>query len=318
MFREEVPRAPLWAWIFVAVSAPIARLAGGSAWPGVLILSLLCGCLCWGIHMLCPDAAQWQRWYCLMQFLFLLPAAGEMARLAENCWPTGGSFPVVPITLVVLAAANAWNGAARASRVGGVLFWLLALLYCLVLFSGVQDVRPEWLAPRMDLPKPLLAVALLLPGAAAMLPKSGGRGAAGWGLALIFGFSLLLSLLVSGNLSPAVAASSPDPFYAFSKSLSFLGVAERFEAFVSVALTMSYFGMLSLLFALGGFLLESVHPRWGRAGVLLCALGSMLLLLAPPVPEIVLAVGAAVLWLGLPLLQGTFMKIKAKKPEKGT
>lgn len=318
MFREEVSRAPLWAWIFVAASAPIARLAGGSAWPGVLILSLACCGLCFWIHWVCPDAVRWQRWYCLLQLLFLILAAGEMARLTESCWPTGGSFPVVPITLVVLAAASAWSGAARASRVGGVLFWLLALLYCLVLFSGVQDVKPEWLAPRMELPKPLLVLALLLPGAAAMLPKSGSRRAAGWGLALIFGFSVLLSLLVSGNLSPMVAATSEDPFYAFSKSLSFLGVVERFEAFVSVALTMSYFGMLSLLFAIGGFLLETVHAGWGRAGVLLCALGSVGLLFLPQLPENVHAVGAVVFWAGLPLAQGIFMKIKMKKLGKST
>ncbi|HIT33084.1 MAG TPA: hypothetical protein IAC31_00445 [Candidatus Faecousia intestinigallinarum] len=317
MFRKEVERYPLWAWIFTAVSAPAARLAGRGPWLPVLLLAAGCCLLCWGLHRLAPDEPRFGKLYCLAQFLFLIPVAGEMIRMSQDCWPTGVSFPLVPATLALLAAANAWNGAERASRVGGILFWLLALLYSLVLLSGLKDIESSWLAPQMSLPSGGLPLILLLPAAALLLRRSGSRKAEQLGLGLIFLFTAAAALLTVGNLSPRVAAAAGDPFYIFSKSLRFLGVAERFEALVSVALTMSYFALLSLLFSIAGNLAETIRPDWGKAGVLICSVGGVGLLLAPPMPGGVLSAGALFLWAGLPLAYWGVLK-KGEKKEKST
>ena len=60
-------------------------------------------------------------------------------------------------------------------------------------------------------------------------------------------FGVVISVLSFGTLSAKGAMNSELPIYQYSKSLTLFGVAERFEAVTSVALTLGLFCTLSLL-----------------------------------------------------------------------
>lgn len=318
MFNEKVNQYPLWAWVLVGMSAPVAQFASREQWTAVLIMAAACGGLCWGIHALDSGEPVSRRWYCAVEYLFLMLITGEFARLSASCWPTGGSYPIVPLTLLILAVFSALDGANRASRAGSVIFWFLALLYAVVLTASVKNLRGNWMMPALEAPSAFLIVVFLLPAVASFLPREKG-GAAGIALTAIGIFAAVISLLTSGTMSQNAIKTLEDPFYEFSKSLSLFGVAERFEALISVALTLGYFAMLSFLLSAAGHLAERVRTGWGRPGVICCgAAGGLILLFCPRIASLWLAVLCVVLWGILPFTTLCWSKFeKSKKSEKG-
>lgn len=317
MFNKKVAQSPLWAWVLVALSAPAAQVAASGPWVGVLAIGVLCGGLCWGIHAVIQEPIQ-KRWYCVAEFLFLILVTGKFAQMAASCWPTGNSYPTVSLTLLILAAFSALDGAERASRVGGVLFWLLALLYAIALCAGVKDGNVHWLVPDINPPRSLLVIILLLPVVAIFLPREKG-GASTKALIAACVFTVFIAILTAGAMSPSVVKNLKDPFYEFSKSLSLFGVAERFEAIVSVALTLGYFALLSFLLSAAGHLADRIQPGWGRAGVLGCATaGAVVMLICPTLPDLWLAGASLLFWGFLPLATRFTAKRKSRKNEKKT
>lgn len=315
MFHQKVEQYPLWAWTAAALSAPTAMLAGSGEWLGVLALGIACGGICWGIHVLTEETPEMPAWYCAAQFLFLILAVGVFTGMTAECWPTGNSFPTVPLTLLILAAFSAMDGANRASRVGGVLFWFLALLYAVILASEAKDIKAPWLIPGAKAPDILLVCVFLIPAVTSFFPKEKGK-ACCVALVSISVFGALIAFWTAGVLSPAVAAAAENPFYEFSKSLSLFGTAGRLEAFAGVALTLGFFSLLSLLLSAAGYLSERFHPGWGRMGVLICtAAGALLMLDYRNVFGVWLAGLSFLFWGLLPLLvQGAATIKKSKKP----
>lgn len=314
MFRKKVEQYPLWAWIFVAISAPAAQLAGRGPWLSVLLLSIVCGGLCWGIHTLSEEQPEIRRWYCVVEFLFLALILGKFAGMSAGCWPTGNSYPTVPLILLILAAFSALDGANRASRVGGVLFWFLALLYAVVLAAGAKELNISWLAPSMEPPSVLLVTVLLIPAVASFLPKEKGKASA-LALVILGIFATVISLLTEGTMSQSVVTSQEEPFYTFSKSLSLFGVVERFESLVSVALTLSYFALLSFLLSTAGHLADGIRFGWGRGGVICCGgIAAAVMLFCPELPGVLLALLSVFFWGLLPLL--TLCAARRKKSKK--
>ena len=318
MHSRKVEKYPLWAWIIGGISAPLAYLAGHDSWLVVLTVGVVCSALCRLVLWSADRQGASGRWYCIIQAVWLAVISREIAEWTAQCWPTGAGFPVVPLTLLVLATFAAWDGAERASRAGSVLFWFLALLYGIILASGVQNIKFSYLLPDMDLPSPMLIVAFLLPAVAAFLPCEE-RGSSA-GLAGIVVFAVAVSVLTSGTLSLQVAQASSLPVYEFSKSLSLFGVAERFEAFVSVALTIGFFSLHSFLLSAAGHLTECALPGKGRAGVLVTAvLAGGLMLLSPKIPELILVCFSIFLWGVLPLALAGYKGLKmSKKTEKNS
>lgn len=313
MFHKKVEKYPLWAWLLVGMSAPVAQAAGEGAWLGVAIIAGICGCLCWGIHAVTEGDTAIPIWYCIIQVIFIILILSEIARMAQTCWPMGNGYPTVPLTLLLLAMLSAWDGAERASRVGGVLFWFLIILYVIVLCAGAKDLKPGWLMPRAALPNGKLIIIFLIPAAASFLPREKGSTSVACLLALgVFG--VIIALWTAGILSPQVAGSIENPFFEFSKSLSLFGVAERFEALVCFALTLGYFGLFSFLLGGVGSLAEQIRQGWGRRGVIAGALVSAsLFCFCPQIPELFIVMLSILFWGILPFLAHFLSRIKMSK-----
>lgn len=314
MFRDEVKAYPLCAWLLCAISAPIAQVAAEGPWLTVLAVAMGSLVLCWCVLMLHEGKCIEKKWYCIVQLLFLSVAAAVFAGWSAYCWPTGNAYPVVPLVLLVLAAFSAWDGANTASRVGGVLFWLMALLFAVVLVGGAGDAKLTYMVPEWGKCSRLLPFVLLLPVVTSFIPRQGATVYTGT-LYIIAGLAVIVPLLTAGTLSQKVAQTVAFPFYEYSKSLSLFGVAERFEAFVSVALTMGYYSLLSLLFSAAGHLGEAVKAGEGRRSIAACAVSAAALMgVLPQIPEAWMGCFAVIFWGILPCI--TVKTIKKKKVEK--
>lgn len=307
MWSEKISQARLWAWIFAAMTAPAAYFAGRGGYPLLSLTAAICLFVCWGVTALDVRPGKGTAW---LQFLWLALAAGEMAKWLANCWPTAHGGPLIPLTVLVLAAVAGSRGADRAARAGSILFWFLLGLYALVLFGGARDGKGENLVPDWTLP-PLGVVAIyLLPAVAGFLPRQKAA-AAPLALAGIGGLGILASVITLAVLSPQVAAQEAVPFYTFSKGLSLFGVAERFEALVSAGLTMGFFCLLSFLCAAAGQLAETLRGGWGTGGSFgLAALSAFWLLLEIDLPGEILAGGCLLFWVLVPTLTRGTKKLK--------
>lgn len=319
MFREKIPQQQYAGWLFVAMTAPLARSAGMQGWLPALVAAIICLGLCWIVHVLPTEHLWKKRWYCILQIVWLVITLAALADWSADAWPTGGDFPVVPLTLITLAVFAALNGPVGGSRVSGVLLWFLVLLYGIVLAAGSKNIKPGWLLPKWENPGVSMLFVLLLPAAGVFLPREKGRTPL-WVFLAILLFFTALALWTVGTISPKVAGEVGWPFYESAKSLSLLGVAERFESLVSVAMTLGYFSLYSLLLCGVGNLAENLHPGWGRWGVIAggVAAGILVLLALCPAP-VVLVIITLIAWGLLPVF-GAFTELwkKSKKDEKTT
>lgn len=114
---------------------------------------------------------------------------------------------------------------------------------------------------------------------------------------------------------PEEAAQGEAVFYEAAKAVNLFGVAERFEAVVSVAMTMGYFALLSLLLSCAGAMAEEFHQGWRRIGVLgAAAISTIIVAIIGAIEGELLLILCGILWIAVPLIQGTLGK--TKKPRK--
>ena len=300
---EKIPVARLWAWLAVAMSAPLAHYSGGS-WAALLIAGLAC----WGIYGLMQNNRASEppksSVVCVLQIIWLCVLLSQMAALTANYWPGRGSEVVVPTVMLALAA---WNCCGRPSRVAGVLFWILTAMFVPVLLTGAKDVSPVWLLPEnMDLSLAVVPI-LLLPHLALILPRQGKEERSKVGWILVFGLSLWL--ITAGVLSPAVAGKLDTPFRELSRSLE-LGAVSRFESVVSTAVTFGWFGLLSLVLECACVYGEAVRLKRKRCAWGIAAASAVLVVLHFKCQEWILAVGSVILWILQPVVKKCWKKKK--------
>lgn len=306
MYREPVDRKRLWAWLAVAMSAPLAHFSGGS-WLTLLILGLTCGV----VLALIPSRSRItnSKVLCTLELVWIVILLSQLMPLSAQYWPGEKSEFVIP---VVLLALGAYGCSKRGARVAGVLFWILVILYIPVFAAGGKDVELRWLVPQsMEISLWLVPV-LLIPCCAAFLPVSSESGKSWYAGILIFG--LLLWLMTAGVLSPEAAARMQTPFRELSRGLT-IGAASRFESLISVMVTLGWFGLGSLLIRCGSIFAQSlgVKEKWSPWLVS----GSTVFLSRTGVqlnPEFG-ALFAILLWVLVPMLHA---KIFSKKREKNT
>lgn len=304
MYQEPIDRKRLWAWLAVAMCAPLAHFSGGS-WLALLILGLICGSLL----VLLPDcsAIPDSKILCLLELAWIMILLSQFMPLSAQYWPGEKSRLVTP---AVLLGLGAYGCSKRASRVAGVLFWILVILFVPVLIVGSKDVNFKWLLPKsMDLSLWLIPI-LLLPGLSSFLPVSQKRGRSWYPGILIFG--LILWLITAGVLSPAVAAQSETPFRELSRCLT-IGAASRFESLIGVSVTLGWFALASLLIRCGSIFAQQlgIKEKWNHWIVA----GSAVLLSWTDVQlsDTFGAVFSLILWILIPMLH---RKIFSKKREK--
>lgn len=290
-----------------------SQYTAGMNWLMILLGGAFCLLLTWCNLVLHEGEICKRKWYCVVQFLFVTAVTAVSARWTAQTWPTGTAFPVVPLALLLIAMFSVWHGAWRASGVGGVVFWMILLLFAIVLTAGIQSVKLQYLAPRLEEQGSPLFLVFLFPAVITFLPREGATCYTKTLLAALV-LGLVLSVLTVGTLSSRMAVKDPFPFYTFSKSLSLLGVAERFEALVSVALTLGQFCLLSMLLGCAGHLAHTVQPGKGRAGVAVCAVSAAsLMVFAGEIPPDWLGGGALLFWGILPLIFRNTVSAKKRK-----
>lgn len=313
MFQKKVEAGTLAAWLIVAMSAPFALLAGKFDWLGLTVAAVITGILCRLVTGLQIQRLCRSRIFCAVQFLFLAVLLAFFADWSQDVWPTGRDFPVVPLTLLALAVLSAYRGTQGASRVGGALFWLIVGLYGVLLVFGSRNLQVDFLRPEYDAPGAEALLVLLLPAVIQFIPREI-KPALHWSVFLVDGLFVVLSLWTIGGLSRQVASDVVWPFYEAGKSVSVLGVAERLEAFISVAATIGCYGLFSMLVSAMANLAEGVHPGWGRYGAIVAGvIAAAILLFTPGVSAILLLFGAILLWCVVPFVGSLVFREKNMK-----
>lgn len=290
-----------WAWLAVAMSAPLAHFSGGS-WPVLILL----GVVCIALTQLLPDMQgqiRENKLLCGVELVWIILLLSQWMPMSAAYWPGEYSEWVVP---GILLALGAYSCAKRPARVAGVLFWILVLMYVPVLFAGVKDIKLQWLLPeKMELDWWMVTV-LLLP---ALLKWDGVRENDGRWILFFGGF---LWMITSGVLSPAIAGTVEVPFRELSRSLT-IGAASRFESLVSVAITFGWCGLSSFLLRTGGSLLETLGIRRPLGSWLIGVAAFVLIVWEVRISSKLAAMITVLLWLLLPAFEIKKQTGKMKK-----
>ncbi len=313
MMNEKLSSYRLGGFLVVAMSGPFVYLAGRQNWTAVFFAAVACLLCC--LTVFSRPAHNFLTWplFCLLEYGSLVVACIAVSGWSSSIWPTGRGWPVVPLTLLALATVSAWFGANRASKGMGVLFWLITILYCVLLAFGFRNIQPAYLGPKWETPNFLSWFAFLLPCTAQFLPREKSKKICVY-FPVLAGVALLITLWTEGNLSLDAAKEVAWPFYEAGESVRLFGVANRLESFISVGATIGFYGLYSLLLSVAGYLAEKAKSGWGKYGTLtggiLSAAG---VLFRWKMHWFVLAVGAFVLWVALPILTSFFEGKKIKK-----
>lgn len=263
MFHKKVPAYQLAAWLFMALSAPVAQIAGRDGWLPVLV----CGAVGLGLSFcisrieLKPETV---RWMLFPAFAVVCVVLGELSYWSMEIWPTNDRLHLVPLALLLLAVLASMHGGAVAAKACSVLFWFVAILYGIILIAGGSNIVLERLEPVWNMPSAFTVIVMLVPAVILFLPRQEGKMIGFWGIGI---FALLLSIWTVGALSGSAVQKESWPFYVAAKSVSVFTVAQRLEAFVSAASTLGYFGVYCLLLSAAGHMAEYCCKGWGRVGV---------------------------------------------------
>ncbi|MBE6927802.1 MAG: hypothetical protein E7467_04855 [Ruminococcaceae bacterium] len=203
-------------------------------------------------------------------------ALGGTVDLLSRAFPEGG----ILIGLLILLVSDYAAGRKTALTVGTVASFLLIILYG-VLFAFSL---PELERPTAGRPDATLLFAALAPLPAVFLREEEKKGLFG-----IVGFAVL-------SLAAALVSNGAD-FYTAMKSVRILGVMERLEPLVSVAIVISGTCLMTMLCAIN----EKTLRRNTKIP-LHFFLGCVGLLLSRVLGATILAVGTAIFWGVLPIL----------------
>lgn len=301
MRSEKIGNKKLWAWLAVAMSAPLAHFSGGS-WLALLAVGLICYA---AVALVPGKPNKNSRTLCALELIWIILLLSQFMPLSAVYWPGEKSELVVPAVLLALGAYSSGN---RPSRVAGVLFWGMIIMYTPVLIAGVKDLEIQWLIPNSMEMSAWVVPVLLLPCLGKRMSEN--HSARWYGGILAFG--VILWLLTAGILSPSAAANVDAPFREVSRSLS-IGAASRFESLIAVAVTFGWFCLGSFLIRSGEECLEGLGFGGKTVPWVIAVAAYSLQLLGVKIPGKAAAVIAVLLWVIVPAVAG---KNSPKKIEK--
>ncbi len=292
------------ALIFCALSIP-AILRFPSLHPAVVTVAVAVAFWLWQVPGRRNAALSWGA--ALVAVLCL----GLVVRWAQQSYPSAQKPWALGVILLAVATYAAREGVRPLLRAGAICFFFLVGIYAVILVFGlgnISQIRPAvWKG--VDV-KDLNLVWLLLPLAVHWMdterPSRGWR----WAWAAI---CLLPCLVCWLCLSPEVAERETFAFYTLTKSISVLGVMERFEVVLSAAMTAGIFCLMGVFGHICGKVLERVIPG-KNAYLAVFALGVMASCLAEDWLMVLIAILAPIFWLLGPLA-AYFVKTQ-KKTEK--
>ena len=295
--QSEIPGAQLRAWLLAAVIPAILSIVGRNGWLTVLLMAIGCGVLCFCV--LTCRIEKFPKWLCVLELIWLTVFLAGIAKIGGSCWVGVNAYPSIPIILLILAAYASSKGAQQSARAGATLLWLVIPVLGIVFLAGTTDINIKWISTEPELPDGALTALLLIPCLVVFLPKE--RKVLRWAGLIPGAIAVAGSLLIYGTMGADVAKTAPNSFYEFSKGVTLLGVAERFEALVACALTAGLFALLTLILSAAYQLTEKIIPTAAKWSVWLCAAASAGLMCILPNADAWMAVGALIFWGFLPV-----------------
>lgn len=225
--------------VLAGLAAPMALLCGATAWPAVL-LGLSAAAL--GIQLTsgCTGLPRRLRGVYLLWAVLLM---GKTANLSQTCFQDGSG--VIPVVLLALAAA-ASRKPENCGRLGALLCPAVVALIAGMLTFAVVDFKWTRFSVSRDngvewMPITAMALSPLVLRFRDVEERSLRQGVLS---ACVFG--MIVSVVCSGVLG-SLQAVLRQPLYDMVRGVSVLGVAERLEAMVSVALCIGFFLTLCIL-----------------------------------------------------------------------
>lgn len=283
MLSEKLSGKQMVLWMASAMSAPLAIYTGKTSWEWTLVTGVVC--IGASLVVLRYGSSDFGKLLRMGQLILLSIVAGIFSREISACW--GEESVSMPLVLLVLAALSAGNGAQNAGRVCCCAAWVTAIIYALVLGIGVKNI--EWIRlTEMGYCHEMLILAFLVPAVWLLLPAQRSKGVFLVGM-IIFG--AVVSILCFGTLSAGGVVDAQLPIYQYSKSLTMLGIAERFEAAASVALTLGLFCTLSLLLSAA----EEMVKHGAVIGAVIAAINV-------PISTEIVTILAGFAWIILPMI----------------
>ncbi len=279
MINHKVSSKALAAWLLAGMLGPLALTSARAFWVAVLVAAILCGTLCIAVFECTEKLESKNKAYSILVIVWNCYAAAVVADQASICWPGEGSERVIPLVLIALAAITSADGAQRASAVSATLCPICAVIFAIVLASGVGNVQLPRLQAVAPAPDGMLLFALLLPIAATAVECEKGA-KPGRIIAVVGTFALVISAVSIGTLSLPVALTRRDAFFELAKSLDLFGTVQRFESVTAVAVTISIYAMMCLLYSGIFTMAENIKPGRGREAIFICALVSAAVVLA--------------------------------------
>lgn len=247
MSGSKITSAQLTVWIITALIGPLAFFSDGN-WMFTLLAAVLLSLLNWlavrfGKHWEGPI-------YAFVQMLWISVLLSQILTFSADCWPTGQrTYPVIPIAMLVLAILTAIKGEKSAANSVSVLFWVSALLLGIVILFGISNVITSNLKPEIQMSNSQILLVLALPAVTGMLNKERSTILP---FVVVAAVAVCISLWISGTLSQQIAEQLQWPFYSAAKSVQILDVAKRFEALVSVGVTIGNYALYSMMLCAAG------------------------------------------------------------------
>ena len=295
----------IWAWTAIGMWTLLAHFSGGSWW-GLLLLAILCYCV---MKLLPENMVQFQnrREYCIAQLIGIYLLLTQLIPMSALYWPGKLSEKVVPATLVLLAAYSCIK---KPERVAGILFCAIAILNVPIVVAGFKDMKLEWIMPEGNSLSVWVIVALVLPQLTGFIVEE--RIDKWYKWIILLGTAIWM--ITSGLLSSGVASKLEVPLREVGKSLT-LGTYSRFESVVSVAMTLGWYALTSLLFFVAVQCCKGLNIK-KEAGICILAILVLTNLLTDvKISPAITVIYVVLTWILLPIFE---LKKISKKSEKST
>lgn len=296
-------------WVVAAMIAPILQVASKESWIVVLGMGAASAAAYYVLAVQNKESLIMPRWIRLVQYAWLVVLIAVIAEQTALCWPSANGYPTIPLILLALAVLSAESGWKNASRASSIIFYIAVFLIGITTIAGLRDIHAEWLTPQIRKPDGLLLTVLLLPTVTAIMPECGnGKSGTAW---VILGAAVLISAWTAGIQSNAAQEQG---YLEGVKGLSLLGVVERFESLVSVAMTLGWFSLLTLLLAAAGQCANDVLRKQETAGVWAAGIiAATVVLCGMHIEAWIAAICTATILVVLPILTILTRKIKSRK-----
>lgn len=274
--------------------SPVIQASSNCSWVAALAIGVLCLTILYGMEKLDLGTTK-SGLLAAVQWLWMLLVVSEFLHWTMLSWPNHGNYYVVPLTIVALAALALRKGRSNAATVAAIVFWVIAFMLGAVLISGVREIRWENWKPQWKMQTANYIVVLLVP--AMVMGRTTQKGK--WKMPLL---GLVTCAVTSGVMSVGYIARSNAPFYEMSRTISLLGVGNRFESLAATGLTMGYFVLVTLLLDVMVHAWE--HNRTAKYGVWVSAgFGALVFLSGMRINSRLLAVGTLGVWVVIPIIE---------------